>query len=221
MSTTTQTGVFTWSDKESKDGDRKSYTVVCDADGHITNYDAYIPYSVTNAASIVPSATKDEYKEKADAYLAKLNPEAAKSFTLVSSRAGSTRRKTYTYEYVRTENGYSYPDNTATVTLSYNDGSLRSYRIVYNYDAKFDAPEKVIGEEEAKKILSTKQSMKLRYISDYVTEDDKTTVKALLVYAPENGYASVNAVTGEVYDSVSSWEVRMGGLGGGDSANSS
>ncbi len=213
--------VFTWSDKESKDGDRKSYTVVCDADGHITNYDAYIPYSVTNAASIVPSATKDEYKEKADAYLAKLNPEAAKSFTLVSSRAGSTRRKTYTYEYVRTENGYNYPDNTATVTLSYNDGSLRSYSIIYNYDAKFDAPEKVIGEEEAKKILSTKQSMKLRYISDYVTEDDKTTVKALLVYAPENGYASVNAVTGEVYDSVSSWEVRMGGLGGGDSANSS
>lgn len=207
---------FTWS---TKDGEIVSYMVTCDAEGHINSYVVSLPYVKTKNASVVPSATKEEYKEKANAYIAKLNPEVGDCFKLMSANANAYS-KSYTYKYVRTENGYNYPDNTVSVTLSYNDGSLRSYRIVYNYDAKFDAPEKVIGEEEAKKILSTKQSMKLRYITDYETTDERTTSKALLVYAPENGYASVNAVTGEVYDSVSSWEVRKGELGGG-SANSS
>ena len=139
----------------------------CDTDGHILSYYVNLPYAKTSSQSIVPSATKEEYREKADAYIAKLNSEVKDSFTFVRAYAGSTRSKTYTYEYVRTENGYRFPENTASVTLSYNDGSLRRYSINYSYDAVFEKPEKVIGEEKAKELLSTKQSMKLCYITDY------------------------------------------------------
>ncbi len=202
---------FTWQNKDAS----VRYTARADADGNIENF--YVTdHEKTASESIVPAASISHFEPQAKEYVSRILPKAAESLVLVGSYSNGVYSKTYTYEFVREENGYRFPENTASVTLSYNTGELTRINCTFNYDAEFSAPEKLIGEQKAKELLETKQSMKLTYITVYETLDNNRIAKAQLVYAPTEGYSAVDAVTGEIYDSKSEWFVgrETGGAAG-------
>lgn len=200
-----------WQDKEHK----MRYSVRCDESGRILDYSMYDNASAQNE-SILPSGTREEFADKAVEYIEKLLPEAAKSLELTNSYSNGIYSKTYTYDFTRYENGYPLFDNTVSLTLNYITGTLKSLRSDYNYNVAFTAPGALIGDDKAKELLSTKQEMNLTYISKSETVNEKTVVKAVLVYAPQKGYAAVDAVTGEIYDTKSDWMVKNSA--GGSSA---
>lgn len=196
---------FTWRDKDFK----THYNASCDENGRITSFSCYNNANENNG-KILPTGTRTDFEEKAVSYIKQLIPEAADSLKLVKSYSNGIYSKSYSYKFTRYENDYPLSDDNVTVTLSYVTGALKNLYSSYNYDIQVSAPGALIGDEKAKELLSTKQHMKLTYITKRDSTDEKTTVKAVLVYVPQEGYSAVDAQTGEIYDTRSEWVVRGG-----------
>lgn len=183
-----------------------SHSVSCDAEGRITSYSVRNG-KATESTQILPKGTRAYFEETASNYIKKLLPDASSSLKLDNSFSNGIYSKSYTYNYVRYENGFPLHDNTVSVTLNYITGDLMSLKSNFTYDIEFNAPTTLIGEEKAKELLSSQNKMELTYISRNEIVDDKSVVKAVLVYAPQGGYAAIDAISGEIYNTKSDWSV--------------
>lgn len=206
-----------WNDKDYTGNVRIS----CDKNGRITSYsvsDYNKDYSIT-----LPEKSPDEMRSIADEFLAKTAPYAAKSMQYDSYFSSGRYISSYIYNYVRYENGVIVPDNTASVYVDYTTGSVTGFTITYNDGLEFDSDKELITSQKAKEILSTKQKMNLSYRLKTQYDDETGKLisrKAYLVYTPETGYLSVDAVSGEVYTERNVWEVNTKGeAGSGNTMN--
>ena len=207
---------FIWSDKDGNGRVR----VTSDEKGNIESY-SLSRYDRTRGVKL-PHFTKEELAANAQNALKKLCPEAADSMKLVSSSASSFYSQSFTYYFVRYENGIVIPDDNATVWIDYITGEMTSLDCNYHYALAFDgqgdvsadaAKEKLVGEQ--KMILS------YRLKTEYDENGEFTGRKAYLVYTPEKSYLSVDAANGTVYTERNTWTVdRDGGAGGGSLSNS-
>ena len=207
---------FDWSDKEYK----TSVHVSCDENGNITSYS--INRSDRSARGFkMPEFTKEALAANAATALEKLCPEAAGSFRLSASQSGGLYSQSFRYTFTRYENGVIVPDDTATVSVDYTTGELLSFDCRFHYGLDFGAAA-AIDSEEAKKLLSEKQTMKLSYRlkTEFDDEGNFTGRKAYLVYTPEIPYLSADAESGEIYTERNTWQVVTSGGGSDGMANS-
>ena len=198
--------------------DSKTYSrvaVSCDENGNITSY----TYNADNRIyGQLPKYLKSELKAKADDFLNKALPEAYANVKFESSYALGIYSGQYTYKYTRYIDGNIFPDNNITVSVDYITGDVVQMNASYDYSLETAKHDSIITPEKAREILGTRQKMNLKYLTKIDTDENtkERTVKAYLVYVPEVSYLAVDAGTGEIYDTKSSWQV-IGGAGGGSS----
>ncbi|MBR5307670.1 MAG: S-layer homology domain-containing protein, partial [Clostridia bacterium] len=208
---------LTW---ETKSGEEKYERVIanCDENGNITSY-THRDYN--KVYGTLPTYSKAELEKTSNDFLASVVPEVYANVKLEDSYGSGIYSGQYTYYYTRYIDGYLYPDNYVNVSVDYNTGVVTQMSIDYDYKLNIAKPEAIITPEKAEEILGTKQKMILTYLTknDYNEETKENTVKAFLVYKPETSYLAVDAGTGEIYDTKSSWSVNDSmGSGGGVNA---
>ena len=196
---------FTWDTKADSEKHEK-VTVVSDAEGNITSYN-YRDYNKTYGK--LPDYSKAELEKTSDDFLKKALPEAYSNVELFNSYGSGIYAGQFTYHYVRYIDGYIFPDNYINVSVDYNTGKVVSVSADYNYNLEIEKHETIITPEKAEEILGTRQKMVLTYLTktDVNEETKERTVKAFLVYKPEVSYLAVDAGSGEIYDTKSSWSV--------------
>lgn len=199
-------------------------SISCDSDGNIKSYDYYNPDF--DRTQTLPEKAPEEFLANVEAFIKKTAPYTDGKLVLSGTRVNSLRNHCYIYTFERNENGIVVPDNTASLTLDYTDGTIRSFSCNFDTDTSFEKKESIITEQKAKEILGTKQKMVLSY--KLKTEWDNETGlikarKAFLVYSPELSYVSVDAVTGEIYTERNTWNVvteKFDTMAGGSVNNS-
>ncbi len=202
---------LTW---QTPDGNTYGRVVAsCDEDGNITSY----TYNSDNRVyGQLPKYLKSELKATADEFIKKALPEAYENVKYESASASGIYSGQYTYKYVRYIDGNIFPDNSITVGVDYITGNVVQMNATYDYSLETVKYDSIITPEKAREILGTRQKMNLKYLTKIVTDETtkERTVKAYLVYVPEVSYLAVDAGTGEIYDTKSSWQVVGGAAGG-------
>lgn len=191
-----------WSTKDGK----SSIQVNCDEDYHITYYSIY-NYDQTGTG--IAKYLRSELQSTAESFIHKVSPETDGKLEYVDSEFEGIYSNNYVYNYQRTENGISMPDNSVRVTVNCITGEVTSLTVNWLYDAKISAEKAKLTKEEAAKLIKKQMKMKLVYRTDYIGIYDSvkgtTQKKAYLVYEPSLQYISIDAKTGKVYLTKSEW----------------
>lgn len=204
---------LTWnSASDSEKQERVNAT--CDVDGNVISY---VYYDYDKEYGQFPTYSKEQLKPIADEFLSNVLPGAYADLKLYNSYGSGIYSGQYTYYYVRYIDDYIFPDNYVNISVDYNTGKVMSLTSDYNYDLIIDRHDLIITPEKAAEILGTRQKMELTYLTKTVRDEntDEATIKAFLVYRPTVSYLAVDAGTGEIYDTKSSWSVNdsVGGFG--------
>jgi len=200
----------TWRLTWETDDEAKTYErvlVTCDTEGNIISY-TYRNYDKSYGQ--LPSYTKAELEAVANEFLKTTVPEVFENVKLHGSYGTGIYSGQYTYVYSRYIDGYLFPDNYVNIAVDYNTGDVTQMNVEYDYELEIDKHESIITPEKAEEILGTKQEMVLTYLTktNVDKETKERTIKAFLVYKPKYSYLAVDAGTGELYDTKSSWEVN-------------
>lgn len=196
---------LTWTDADSN----KGIVVKCDTDNHITYFNKY---DYNQDVSGLAKYLKSELQPKAEAFLAKIAPETAGYLKLTDSGYYSTYRGDYYYAYERVKNGVDFPDNSITVSVNSITGEVTSASISWLYDTSIPSAKATVTKEAAADLIKKNMKMKLVYrsnsniiYSSKAADASIDTTQAYLVYEPSQDYISVDANTGEVYQSRIQW----------------
>lgn len=182
-----QTWSFSWN---TSDYGKSIYTNI-DADDHISYLSMY---ENNNGPSQIPEKYSEDYEKVALDFIKKIAPEISGHIKLTDTSL-NYYSNSFTYSYMRFENGYPMPDNYVKVTVNHVRNEVESFNASWDYKVKISKPDKIISKKEAASKLSGKLDMELRYIRNYY--DDKQGV--FLAYIPSDSYFSVDAVTGKIY----------------------
>lgn len=183
-------------------------TVNCDLDSHIIYYYKYDPKGKSTG---IAKYLKSELKSTADAFLKKIAPELPSNLEYIGADYDGIYGGNYVYSYQRKNNDTAFPDNYATVSVDSITGEVSSASINWLYNASIPSAQTKITKEQAADLIKSSMKMKLVYRTNYYYIYDKTSgvnntaKKAFLVYEPSADYISVDAKTGEVYNSRSEW----------------
>ncbi len=194
---------FTWSNEDSS----LRVSASCDNDGNIIYYN-FRDNTNQSSYSRFPKYKKADLEKQAKDFLKRVSPVTEKSLVLVPTMPSGIYSGTYTYRFVRYENGIIFPENYVTVSVNNQTGVVTSYNSNFNMGINIPEKKNIISEETAKEILGTKLKMNLSYRVKTDYEKENAPVKAYLVYTPESGYLSVDAETGEIYTRNFSWDER-------------
>jgi len=191
-----------WNLNWSNADNTKQINVQSDQNGNILYY-----YSNnSNGGNYVPKYLKLELKAEAKQFIKKIAPDIFGSIEYVRAESQGTNSGQYLYQFQRVENGIPMPDNMITVGVNFETGNVVSYSASWLYDVKIPSAEVKVTEKEATEKIGKKVTMKLAYQNAYTTDKDgNTTVKAFLVYSPDQTYIAVDAKTGEVYTTQNEW----------------
>ncbi len=197
---------LTW---ETKDDAEKMLRVQvnCDTDGNITSFTSR---DYNKQYGQLPDYSLSELEKIANAFIKKAVPEAAENVKLYNAYGSGIYAGQYNYNYIRNIDGYLFPDNYVTVSVDYNSGKVVQMNVDYDYAIDIARHDTIISPEKAEEILGTRQKMELTYLTKTVTDENtkERTIKAFLVYQPLTSYLAVDAGTGEIYDTKSSWTVN-------------
>lgn len=180
----------------------KRLRVQSDEDGNILNY--YLSEDGVNY--LAPKFIKEELVGIANKFIKTVAKDIYDKLEYVGVESLGTYSGQYLYTYRRIENDVAMSDNVVTVGVNYNTGKVVAYSSNYLYDVSIPKKEIKITEEQAKEIIGKNVKMELSYQNAYVTDaKGNTTIKAFLVYSPNNSYIAVDAKTGEVYTTKNTW----------------
>ncbi len=177
------------------------FTVVCDDNANITyiNNRDYERYEKQEPINYLIK----ELRPAADAYIKKVAPKAWGHVTFLTASYVGYYNNCYQFEYVRTENGVTMPDNTITIQISAADKEVKQYNANWLFQLSIPSKDIKITKEEAAEKIKKQVTMELKYLTKWNT--DGKTRSAYLVYAPSNNYIAVDAKTGEVYTTREQW----------------
>lgn len=188
-----------WSTKA---GDER-LTILCDANGNISSYNRS---SFDQFRQNKPVYLKKQLQKKAEAFLYKVAPSLKGKIEITSSGSNGIYSGEYQYNYRRIEGKIPMPDNSVSISVNYETGEITSCSINWLYDVTIPSADAILSKAVAAAKIGNSLTMKLSYKSRYVSDKNgDTTIKAFLVYEPDKGYISVDAKTGEVYDTRDEW----------------
>ena len=184
-------------------------SVTCDTQGRITSYNVYEYNNQNRNSASLPAISPEELMPEAKKFIEKTAPYLAKmDLRLEEIRYPSVfYNPCYTYVFTRYENDIPVRENTVNIQVNHLTKKVTSFSTNVSADLEFKNPEKLIGEDKAKEILSDVQEMKLSYrLKTEYNEDGKLSDRyAYLVYTPSLSYVSVDAQTGKVYTERNTW----------------
>ncbi|GAA0729679.1 S-layer homology domain-containing protein [Clostridium malenominatum] len=155
----------------------------------------YKNYYMENEESKANLTWEEAYKIAINA-IAKHSPE---KFKEINTKATTQKNdienlksygdKRYYFSFPRMVNGIPYMENNITVSVDAAKGHLVEYRLNWNENMKFDAPEKLIQKEEASKILFNKSKTELSYRKiNKSTDYSKPDWETKLIYTIRDSY---------------------------------
>ncbi len=123
----------------------------------------------------------------------------------------SKPENSYTFKYIRMENGIECPDNYISISYDNLSGDIDSFYTNWSKEMKFADPKNLITVEEANKVLFNKIGYEIQYIPDDsdetepVIEDYKLGIvnakNAVLGYLADNSKPCIiSAVNGDILD---------------------
>lgn len=196
---------LTWKTKTDNEKEAERVIVRCDENGNLTSY--MHRKGITKYGSL-PTYSKEELEKNAVDFISKVVPQAAANVKLESVNCYGIYSNQYTYKYVRYIDGYKFPDNYISIDVDYTSGRIASMSVNYDYEIDIKKYNSIIAPEKALEILGTRQKMQLEYMTKIEKIEGKNTVKAFLVYVPQEKYVAIDAETGEIYDTKSVWNVK-------------
>ncbi|MBQ9922313.1 MAG: S-layer homology domain-containing protein [Clostridia bacterium] len=181
----------------------KNITVSCDSEGRITSYNNNIPGKTAKA----PVIRKAEAMEIALGFIEKVYPGVRQSLKEEKNTYSYFGSGSYEFYFVREENGITYSNNYAGVSVDYIDGRVKNMYIEWQPDAKFDSPENVISPNMVQKIWKNDSDMQLKYRIFNTYDENGETIGAVakLIYLNNTSQKDINAFDGEYYVQNYSW----------------
>lgn len=181
-----------WRDKDYN----SNITVRCDNDGNI------FYYNIRNSKEEIggPKYLKEELLNNAKESIRKLVPSICDNIVFDKAVFNGVYSGTYTYNFIRCENGINMPDNIVSVSLRYDTGDIRSFSTNWVYNVEIPSNEIKITKEQAKLKIGENVKMSLEYRNKTEEVNGRKVTKAYLVYVPDKTYFAVDAKTGELYD---------------------
>lgn len=185
-----------------EDGEGYIY-ITSDPSGNIKSY-----YIYDNIDKKVPSYLKSELQSKANSFIKQVASNISSKIKFNNSYYGRGRDGVYYYNYLRIEQGIPMPSQQVQVGIDISTGEVISYdNNNWNYEVSIPNKNIKLSKEEATSKLEDKISMNLVYHNRYTTDsNDKTKVKAYLVYEPSTSYIAVDASTGKIYTTLNEWK---------------
>lgn len=170
----------------------KELQVRADSEGRILFYD----YTDSTHDSYIPKYKKSSLKTTAEAFLKKAAPDIFDHLSYKGSTFKGTYSGQYLYTWQRVENGIPMPGNTVSVGVNNQTGQVTYFISSWSYGLTIPDGQTSLTKAEAAKKAEKEANMTLQYLSD--RSGEKT--KAFLAYIPEHTYLSINAKTGEIYN---------------------
>ncbi len=176
---------------------------------------AFIEFRNDNMASAgaVPQKSAEQAKAICDEALKTLLPDVYAKVKYDNSNVtkDSKLENSYSFRYVRNENGLECPDNYISISYDNLSGEIGSFYTYWAKDLKFADPKNVISVEEANKVLFNKIGYGVQYIpadsdsDETVNMDYKlgipNTKNAVLGYFVDGSKpCNISAVNGDILD---------------------
>ncbi|AEY65276.1 hypothetical protein Clo1100_1022 [Clostridium sp. BNL1100] len=152
----------------------------------------------TSPTGAVPQKSEEQAKVICDEALKTLIPDiyAKVKFDDSYIKYDSKPENSYSFKYIRIENGLECPDNYISISYDNLSGNISSFYTYWAKDLKFDDPKNVISVEEANKVMFNKIGYEIQYIPD-----DSDTEETLIMDYKLGVSNTRNAVLGYFTDS--------------------
>ncbi|BCN32343.1 S-layer homology domain-containing protein [Anaeromicropila herbilytica] len=195
---------LTWSDNKNTINDKDMITVTCDTNGNIINYEN----SSQTQRDRAPKYLKSELKSIADDFIKIIAPSVSGKIEYLSSSLDGAYSGQYTYSYQRVENGIPMPDNTVTVAVNSETKKVAGASINWLYNVSIPSKDVKLTKEQAADRMKDQLKMVLSYYIAYrIDLNGFTKSRVFLAYQPDLSYLSVDAKTGLIYKTNSTWTV--------------
>lgn len=180
-----------WSDSKEKLG---NINVSITAEGLILNYGKWEP-TYGEQATKLPSISKEEGLEIAEAFIKKVSPNLAGNIRYIDTLEPlNIYSNSYNYHFVRIENGIPYYNNNIEIQLDNSTGEINNYYNNWDMDLEFIDTKDIISLEKAEELYKEKIGLDLIYKLGY--RDMGQNV--FLIYGPLNRDLGINAKDGEI-----------------------
>lgn len=128
-----------------------------------------------SSVGAVPQKSVEQAKAICDGTLKALIPDVYAKVKYDDSyiKYNSELKNSYTFRYIRTENGLECPNNYISISYDNLSGNINSFYTYWAEDLKFADPKNVITVKEANKVLFNKIGYGIQYIPD--NEDSAET----------------------------------------------
>jgi len=186
--------------------------------GNILDLYMYKGYD-SGQKSPIPILNEAEAKRIAEEFAARLQPEEFAKCIYIENQeryyypVRSSIRPTYTFNFVRTENGIPVENDGFYITVDGGTGDILEYTFYWS-KAELPPADKIISIEDARKIFKENSFLKLVYqrYFDYRSKEDEVK----LVYTVDSPYrVLIDAFSGEIINQDGYYDL---GYAGGMSA---
>jgi len=178
-----------WRDSNDKLG---SINVSIDSLGNVRNYNTYKPYGKEYRPKLA-KVSKGDAKEKAVAFIEKINPDVVNNIRYVASNNPlNVNSNSYEFKFIREENDVLFSSNTVVVSVDNMTGEVTNYYSSWDYNLIFPSTEGVLSLEDAKEIFKNDIGLELVYKFSY-----DENIKPYIVYTTLNN-SFIDAKSGEI-----------------------
>lgn len=180
-----------WSDSKGKLG---GIDVSIAVDGTVINYGKWGPRTGEQKPKL-PKVSKEEGLKKAQDFIKKVSPKFAGNIKYIDKiEPLNVNSDGYNYNFVRTEKGIPYYNNSINIYIDNSNGEVRSYNTNWDMDLVFSDSKDIVSLEKAEELYKEKIGLDLLYKSTHVGEKLKT----YLAYGPLNMSLGIDAKDGKV-----------------------
>ena len=154
----------------------------------------------------LPVLSADEAEKIATELILKLSSKPQSEMKLVSDEQqvyslNNAQPFTYNFRWIRMVNGIPFPGNGVNVSISGDDGQVRSYNYNWTRDLVFPAASDVISLETARQVFADTPMLELQYFVPPILHPQTSSEpqSALLVYQLNNQYyeGAIDALSGK------------------------
>lgn len=198
-----------WSDSL---GELGEINVSMTLEGIVLSYGKWMPI-YGEEESRLPSISKEEGFEIAKNFIGNVNPSFAENIKYIDRLEPlNIYSDSYSYNFVRVENGIPYYNNSIDIYVNNSTGEIRNYYVNWDMELEFIDTKDIISLEKAKNLYKEKIGLDLIYKRGYKDGDSDI----FLVYGPLNNQLGINAKDEEIaqlYGDYALYE-RTGDIGG-------
>lgn len=169
--------------------------------GELLSYNSYSKKyyldSYTEEDKKEAAADPEKSKNTAKEFVYEYSNISEENLRLDEQNSSQDSRYDYSYTFNRYENGYMYGDNSVSVNVDKNTGSITRYYKFWDKDLTFETPDNLISAADAEKLFTEKVGLCLTYEKEQ--GESKTKPVISLKYSFSSDRPNIlSAKTGEL-----------------------